>query len=139
MNFEKQNQIPETPEKEIKEFRDEIQKLKNAEMAKKEDKKYYNPHFDNIDAKYLGWREYEAYKLLRKGIKEIKEEGKIENTEEFIDKFIKLQKAVFNIYNVEFKNNNENPEYQTLNDFWAYLGNEFMALQGEKYFKKNRK
>jgi hypothetical protein len=105
----------------MKSFRDEIQALKDKEMDKK--KKWeergmkgraYDPHFDLLNPQHLGAREYSAYKFYKKA----EAEPKLFNVEDFEE----LRSSAMAFYEDFYKNNPNNPEFESRRLFWGHIG-----------------
>lgn len=104
-----------TPEKKLEIFKYEMKKIQETEMNKKQaweergrTGEAYNPHFDGINPEYLRQAEREVYE-------------KYKNDDLNADAFNELRKSALGKFSKLSVNNDE--EYRTILDFWAYMGN----------------
>src|SRR3989344_1651488 len=93
-NIEQKSNAPieMTPEQKLEIFREEMKRIKEVEMNKKQaweergkTGEAYNPHFDGIDPEYLGQAEREVYE-------------KYKNDELSVDLFYELKKSALKEY-----------------------------------------
>lgn len=114
-------------EEELSGFRDKIQKLKEIEMQKKEDwiargktGEEYNPHFNDIDTKFLEKSDFELYKKYEEGIE--------------LNEFEEMKASVVKELS-EIKE--KDPErYNFRSVFWEYVANLIQIQQREKIRKE---
>ena len=74
-NIKSSEEEIEVSEEDMQEFKDKFDKLKKNEMQKKEKwiargktGEEYNPHFDYVESKFLGKREFKVYEKYNEGI-----------------------------------------------------------------------
>lgn len=126
---QKLNALAETtPEKKLEIFRDEIKGIKEIEMNKKQlwegrgkTGEAYNPHFDGINPDYLKEAEREAYE-------------KYQNDNLSADAFNELRRSALGKFSKLSVNNDE--EYRTILDFWAYMSNLVGVREGRRELEK---
>ncbi len=118
-NIEQKSNMPAemTREKKLGIFRDEMKRIKEIEMNKKQSwekrgktGEAYNPHFDGINPDYLGEAEREAYE-------------KYKSDDLSADAFSALRMSAIGKFDKLSVNINNDEEYRTVVDFWAYMGN----------------
>jgi|SRR3989338_4747868 len=132
-NMEQKSNTPIeiTREKKLEIFRDEMRRIKEIEMNKKqaweergETGETYNPHFDGINPDYLGEAEREVYE-------------KYQNDDLNADAFNELKRLAMEKYN-KLPVNISEKEHRTIADFWAYMANRVSAREGRRQLEELR-
>ena len=130
-NIEQKSNAPieMTPEQKLEIFREEMKRIKEVEMNKKQaweergkTGEAYNPHFDGIDPEYLGQAEREVYE-------------KYKNDELSVDLFYELKKSALKEYD-KLSISESNEKFRSIIDFWAHLGNLMQKRIGRRQIEE---
>jgi hypothetical protein len=108
----------------LREFRQEIQAKIDSEIAKKKEGALYNPHLENIRPECLDGFEEKLYRELTSGTL----------TEQRLSE---LRKAAWSHYIPLYPD--KAPEWQSLEDFWAYVRNEVIKTEARKIVQKKQR